>query len=109
MKLVAYKRYLRAVTKTPNDVWSWPSYHVNCKYSFFKTSIIPIIGMKNSQSSVSDADREIPTLGSTANAGNEVNLVSGIIRLPEGWDFSANAGIIRLPEGWDFSVYIGDR
>ena len=36
---------------------------------------------------VSDADKEIPTLGSTDNAGNSVNLVSGIIRLPAGWDF----------------------
>ena len=53
-----------------------------------------IIGMKNNQLSVSDADRETPTLGSTDNAGNSVNLVSGIICLP--W-------------GWDFSVCIGDR
>ena len=42
---------------------------------------------KNNQTSASDADREIPILGSTDNAGNEVNLVSGIIRLPSGWDF----------------------
>ena len=40
------------------------------------------------QQSVSNADREIPTLGSTDNAGIEVCLVSGIIRLPSGWDFS---------------------
>ena len=45
-----------------------------------------IIGEKNNQTSVSDADREIPTLGSTDNAGNSVNLVSGIISLPSGWD-----------------------
>ena len=32
--------------------------------------------------------REIPTLRSTDNAGNSVNLVSGIVRLPSGWDFS---------------------
>ena len=38
---------------------------------------------KNNLPSVSDADREIPTLGTTDNAGNEVNLDSGIIRLPE--------------------------
>ena len=35
--------------------------------------------MKNNQSSVSDADQEIPTLESTDDAGNSVNLVSGII------------------------------
>ena len=40
------------------------------------------------KSSVSDADREIPTLKSTDNAGNSVNLVSGIIRLPSGRDIS---------------------
>ena len=37
-----------------------------------------VIGKKNYQSSVSNADREIPNLGSTDNAGNSVNLVSGI-------------------------------
>ena len=51
-----------------------------------------VIGKKNNQSSVSDADREIPILGSTDNAGNSVNLVSGIIRLPTGWDFSVCIG-----------------
>ena len=44
--------------------------------------IFPIIGKKNNQSSVSDADREIPTLGSTDNAGNSINLVSGISVYP---------------------------
>ena len=43
-----------------------------------------IIGKKNNQTSASDADREIPILGSTDNAGNSVNLVSVIIRLPSG-------------------------
>ena len=38
----------------------------------FKTSVFRIIGKKNNVSSVSDANREIPTLGSTDNAGNEV-------------------------------------
>ena len=50
--------------------------------------MIFIIGKKNNQTSVSNADQEIPILGSTDNAGNEVNLVSGIIHLPAGWDFS---------------------
>ena len=55
----------------------------------FKTLIFPIIGKRNNQSPVSDADREIPTLGSKDNAGNSVNLVSGIIRSTSGWDWSA--------------------
>ena len=46
--------------------------------------IFNVMDKKNNQTSVSDADREIPTLGSTDNAGNSVNLVSGIIRLPLG-------------------------
>ena len=54
----------------------------------FKTSIFPVIGKKNNQMSVFDADQELPTLGLTDNARNEVNLVSSIIRLPSGWDFS---------------------
>ena len=41
-----------------------------------------VIGKKNNQTSVFDADREIPNLGSTDNAKNSVNLVAGIIRLP---------------------------
>ena len=45
-------------------------------------------GKKSNQSSVSDAHREILTFWSTDNAGNSVNLVSGIIRLPLGWNFS---------------------
>ena len=47
-----------------------------------------VIGKTNNQTLVSDADREIPTIRSTNNAGNSVNLVSGIIRLPLGWDLS---------------------
>ena len=58
----------------------------------FKTLIFPILGKKNNQSLVSDEDREIPTLGSTENAGNLVNLVSGIIHLPSGWDFLVYTG-----------------
>ena len=54
----------------------------------FKTSIFQRIGKKNNQSWVSDADREIPTLGSIDNVRNKVNLVSGIIHLPSGRDFS---------------------
>ena len=51
-----------------------------------------ITGKKNNQTSVSNADLEISTLGSMDNAGNEVNLVSGIIRLPSGWNFSVCIG-----------------
>ena len=50
--------------------------------------IFNVMGKKNNQTYVSDADLEMPTLGSTDNAGNLVNLVSGIIRLPSSWDFS---------------------
>ena len=49
-------------------------------------NIFYVIGKKNNQTSVSDANRESPTLGSTDNAGNTVNFVSGIIHLPSGWD-----------------------
>ena len=56
--------------------------------------IVQIIGKEKKQSSVSDADREIVTLGSTDNAGNSVN-----------FDFC----IFSLLSGWDFSVCIGDR
>ena len=41
-----------------------------------------VIGKKNNQTSVSDADRQIPTLGSTDNAGNSVNFVSGFWYYP---------------------------
>ena len=51
--------------------------------SLFKTSIFPVIGKKNNQSSVSDADREIQSL---------LNLISGIVSLPLGWDFSGCIG-----------------
>ena len=51
-------------------------------------NIFNVIGKKNNQTLVSDADQEIRNLGSTNNAGNSVNLVSGIIRLLSGWDLS---------------------
>ena len=38
-----------------------------------------VVRRDNNQTSVSDADREIPSLGSTDNAGNSMNLVSSII------------------------------
>ena len=43
-----------------------------------------VVGEKNNQLSVFNADREFPTPRSTDNAGNSVNLVSGIIRLLSG-------------------------
>ena len=49
--------------------------------------IFNVIGKRNNQILVSDADREILNLGSTLNAGNSVNLVSGIIRLPSSLGF----------------------
>ena len=45
--------------------------------------IFNVIGKKYYQTSVSDADQEIPILGSTDN---------GIIRLLSGWDFSVCIG-----------------
>ena len=63
-------------------------YSLNCKNFKEMIRVYSIIGKKNNRSSVSDADREIPTLRSMDNAGNLVNLVSCIIRLPSGWDFS---------------------
>ena len=92
VKSVGYKHCLRTVTKTSFnedlqmtfDVRRHTTLIVN---NLFKTSIFQRIGKKNNQSSVSDADREISTLGPTDNAGNSVNLVSSIIRLPSGWDF----------------------
>ena len=45
-----------------------------------------IIGMKNNESAVFDADPDIQILGSTENVENSVNLVSGIFRLPFGDD-----------------------
>ena len=47
-------------------------------------NIFGVIGKKNHQTLVFDADREIPTFGSRDNAGNSVNLVSGIICLSSG-------------------------
>ena len=83
MMSVVYKRSLRVVTKNAERRLELAVIHGYCKY-FFKASIFAIIGKKNNQSSVSDADQEIPVLGSTDNAGNSVNLVSGIIRSSSG-------------------------
>ena len=77
MTSVIYKRSIRAVTKNAE---CWPPYSVNCKNFKEIIRFYLIIGKKNNQSSVSDADRETETLGSTDNAGNSVNLVSSIIR-----------------------------
>ena len=60
----------------------------------FKTSISQRIYKKNNQSLVSYADRKILTLGSMENARHSINLISSII---------------HLPSGWNFSVYIRDR
>ena len=74
--------------KTPNDVRSLPPYSVNCEKCKEIIRFYSVIVKKNNQSSVSDADREIPTLWSTGNAGNSVDLVSGLTGLPSGWGFS---------------------
>ena len=48
----------------------------------FKITIFLIISKKNNQSLVSDADQEIPTLGSMDNARNKVYRVWGITFYP---------------------------
>ena len=76
---IVYITYLRAVTE-------------NTELLLELAVIFPVIGKKNNQTSVSDADREIPTLGSMDSAGNLVNLVSDIVHLPSDWDFSICIG-----------------
>ena len=66
----------------PNDVWSWTSCNVIINILFKASIFFPVIGKKNNQSSVTDADKEISTPGSTDKAGN----VSGIIRFTLGLD-----------------------
>ena len=57
--------------KTPNDVGNRSLCDV--KYPTIKEmTFFNVIGKKNNQTSISDADREIPTLGLKDNAGNEV-------------------------------------
>ena len=51
------------------------------------------IGKQNNQTSVSDADSEIPIIGSTDNAGNSVNLVPALSVYPR-------AGISRSAFSW---------
>ena len=51
-----------------------------------------VIRKKNNQTLMFDADREIPTLESTDNAGNSINLLSGMIRLPSDWEFTVCIG-----------------
>ena len=80
MMSVVYKRHLHVITK--NYVRSWAPYSINCRSSKEIIRFYSIIGKKTNQLSVSDADQEIPTLGSTDNAGNMVNLVSDIIHYP---------------------------
>ena len=77
--------------KTPNDAQKMSLCDVKRqkwkKWRMINKNFNAIVN-ENNQTFVSDADPEIPTLGSTDNAGNSVNLVSGIIRLPSSWDFS---------------------
>ena len=76
---VVYKHYLR---NEDLQMMFAVSRHITLIVNIlFKTSIFQRMG-KNNQSTVSDASREIPSLGSTDNAGNSINLVFGIIRLP---------------------------
>ena len=66
---VVNKCSLRAVTKYTKWRSELPSYNVIVNI-LLKFRFFPIIGKKHNQSSVSDADQEIPTIGSTDNAGN---------------------------------------
>ena len=54
--------------------------------------IFNVISKIDNRSSVSNVDREILPLGSTDNARNSVNHVSGIICSPSGKDFSVCKG-----------------
>ena len=65
-----------------------------------------IVGKKNNQTSVSDADRKILTLGSTNNTGNSVNIVSAIIRLPSGWDRRLMINSIYLTYETEFVLFL---
>ena len=56
-------------------------YDVNCNI-LFKNTVFPIMGKKNIQSSVSDEDRGIQTLGSTDKTGNSVKLVPALSVYP---------------------------
>ena len=66
---------------TTIDVRILPSYNVTVNI-LSKASIFPIICKKNKQSSVFYPDQEIPTLGSTDNAGNEMHLVLALSVYP---------------------------
>ena len=57
MTSVVYKCSLCAVTKTSNDVGSWLSYK-DIVNTLFKASMFPIMGEKNNQSLVSNADQK---------------------------------------------------
>ena len=71
MTSVVYKGSLRTVTKNAEaDVRSKPFNKVFVNIIYKASIFFPVIGKKNNQSSVSDADQEIPTLGSTDNARN---------------------------------------
>ena len=59
-----------------------------------------VIVKKNNHTLVSDEDRKMPILGSTDSAGNSGNLVSGIIRLLSGLDFSDSRRIPLNENAW---------
>ena len=57
-----------------------------------KIKTFNVKGKKNNQRTDSGGDRKIQTLGYMNNVRNSVNLISGIIRLPSGSDFSVCIG-----------------
>ena len=89
MTSAVYERYLRAVTKNfkrPVGVGHHTTLSVNIilKHQFFKYKVRKIINYRSPM----QTERSQPS----DNIGNSVNLVSGIIRLPSGWDFSGGIG-----------------
>ena len=84
MTSVVYKRYLRARRNEDLQMTFGVGRHTTLIVNILSKTSIFFSGnmLKNNQSSVSDADREISILGSTDSAGNSVNVVSGITRLP---------------------------
>ena len=72
----AYKRHFDAVTKYSESRSELAALYVNCKniegnnMNFvIKNIFFPKIGKKNDQTTVSDADRDITSLGSSENVG----------------------------------------
>ena len=84
--------YCSDVASLSNEICNHKTLHCKIKFATIKLTI-HLPRYENNQTWVSDADLEIPTLGSRDNAGNTVNLISDII----------------CTSDWDLTVCIGDR